>query len=634
MRVKLFFRNRFLLFGDLFLIIVCVLGSFVLRLNLGPLFLDHLTRALIMIGIALIIKPIIYFAFGMYRRLWIYASIQEVKLIIVTVTTASVFVSLTITILTAFQAFEGFSRSVLFIDWLLSLLAVGGLRFTQRVVVENKKPSQDLINLTRRVMIVGAGDAGALVVREMQKNTSVLAIPAVQLLPIGFVDDDPAKQQQQIHDVPVVGTLNDLPRIIEDQHIDEIIIAIPSAPGQVVRMVTDMCRVKGVPFRTIPSLHELIGGKVSVNRLRDVDITDLLRRQPTRIDNELVGMNISRRRVLVTGAGGSIGKELCRQIARWGPSSLILLGHGENSIFEALLELEEDFPSVPLHAVIADIRNVDRIRNIFKEYRPQVVFHAAAHKHVPLMETNVEEAVSNNILGTKNIVDVATEFKTERLVLISSDKAVKPSSVMGATKRIAEAIVLDAAQRTGMAFSVVRFGNVLGSRGSIVPIFKRQIARGGPITVTHPDMKRYFMTIPEAVHLVLQAYAMGKGGEIFVLDMGEQIRILDLAEDLIRLSGLEPGKDIEIIFTGIRPGDKISEALWDEGADYQPTDHPDVVCLPDSENIYGDALTKELDQLFLMVKNGETEAVLRKLDDLVPGSTVCETPPPEMTAIV
>lgn len=634
MRLKLFFRNRFLLFGDLFLIIVCVLGSFVLRLNLGPLFLDHLNRALIMIGIALIIKPVIYFAFGMYRRLWIYASIQEVKLIIVTVTTASVFVSLTITILTAFQAFEGFSRSVLFIDWLLSLLAVGGLRFTQRVLVENKKSSQDLSKHTRRVLIVGAGDAGALVVREMQKNSNAPAIAAVRLLPVGFVDDDPAKQQQQIHDVPVVGTLKELPHLIESQQIDEIIIAIPSAPGQVVRMVTELCRVKGVPFRTIPSLHELIGGKVSVNRLRDVDITDLLRRQPTHIDNELVGMNISRRRVLVTGAGGSIGKELCRQIARWGPTSLVLLGHGENSIFEALLELEEDFPSVPLHAVIADIRNIDRLRNIFTEYRPQVVFHAAAHKHVPLMESNVEEAVSNNILGTKNIVDVAAEFDTERLVLISSDKAVKPSSVMGATKRIAEAIVLDAAQRTGMAFSVVRFGNVLGSRGSIVPRFKRQIARGGPITVTHPEMKRYFMTIPEAVHLVLQAFAMGKGGETFVLDMGEQIRILDLAEDLIRLSGLEPGKDIEIIFTGIRPGEKISEALWDEDAEYQPTDHPDVVCLSECETLTGEILARELDQLFLMAKLGETKALLRKLDELVPGSAVRDTPPPEMTAIV
>jgi FlaA1/EpsC-like NDP-sugar epimerase len=634
MRLRLFFRNRFLLLGDLFLIIVCVLGSFVLRLNLGPLFLDHLQRAIIMAVIALIIKPIIYNAFGMYRRLWIYASIQEVKLIIVTVTTASVFVSLTITILTAFRAFEGFSRSVLFIDWLLSLLAVGGLRFTQRVVVENKKTTQESFKHTRRVLIVGAGDAGELVVREMQKNTNASSTPNVRLLPVGFADDDPAKQKQQIHDVPVVGTLREIPKIIESQHIDEVIIAIPSAPGQVVRTVMDMCRVKGVPFRTIPSLNELIGGKVSVNRLRDVEITDLLRRQPARIDNELVGMNISRRRVLVTGAGGSIGKELCRQIARWGPSSMVLLGHGENSIFEALVELEEDFPSVPLHAVIADIRNLDRLRYIFRDYRPHVVFHAAAHKHVPLMESNVEEAVLNNILGTKNTVEAALEYSTEHLVLISTDKAVKPSSVMGATKRIAEAIVLDAALRSGMAYCVVRFGNVLGSRGSIVPIFKRQISRGGPITLTHPDMKRYFMTIPEAVHLVLQAFAMGKGGETFVLNMGEQVRILDLAEDLIRLSGLEPGKDIEIIFTGIRPGEKISEALWDEDANYQPTAHPDVVSLSESDNLTGEKLENAIDQLYGLVKSGDTEAVLRKLDDLVPGSAVRDTPPPEITAIV
>ena len=464
-------------------------------------------------------------------------------------------------------------------------------------------------------------------VREIQKSPMALQ-------PVCFVDDDPAKQKQEIYGVRVAGMLKDIARLAEIYHIDEVFIAIPSASGRVVRNVADICRQRGIPFRTMPSLNELIDGKISVNRLREVEITDLLRREPVRIDDQLVGQSLNGKRVLVTGAGGSIGRELCRQVARWKPAELILLGHGENSIFETLLELEESFPSLAIRPIIADVRDRKRLEFTFERYQPQVIFHAAAHKHVPLMQANVEDAITNNVLGTCNVVEVALSTNVERLVMISTDKAVCPTSVYGASKRLAEMLVLDAAHRTGRAFSVVRFGNVLGSRGSIIPLFKRQIASGGPVTITHPDMYRYFMTIPEAVHLVLQASAMGKGSEVFVLNMGEQIRILSLAEDLIRLSGLEPGKDIEIIFTGIRPGEKLREALWDEGAVYQPTSHPDVLRLADNDLPASETLSQAVDQLRQLAQAGDADAIISELDALIPGATIRAAPQPELTAIM
>jgi FlaA1/EpsC-like NDP-sugar epimerase len=325
---------------------------------------------------------------------------------------------------------------------------------------------------------------------------------------------------------------------------------------------------------------------------------------------------------------------LCRQIARWRPSELILLGHGENSIFGILDELQESFSSQSLSPVIADVRDLDRMENVFEAHRPQLIFHAAAHKHVPLMEANVEEAVTNNVLGTRNLVELALNFEVERLIMVSTDKAVSPSSVMGATKRMAELLVLDAAHRSGREFSVVRFGNVLGSRGSVVPYFKRQIARGGPVTVTHPEMKRYFMTIPEAVHLTLQAMANGQGGEVFVLRMGEQVRITDLAEDLIRLSGLEPGVDIDIVYTGIRPGEKLSEELWDKWALYEPTSHPDIVRLADEDVLSGQPLMNVVDDLIHLAREGEPTSIIRILDEMIPGAAVRSTPPPDMTSFI
>jgi len=621
-----------LVIGDIFLIGVAVLGSFGLRLEFGSRFIFFLPQTWRMMALALLIKPAVYLIFGMYRHLWVYAGVKEMRLVVLSVSTASVLLSVAVIAMTAIQIrlgdYIGFPRAVLVIDWLLSLFLVGGLRFAFRALAEVRVNSGVLHGHVRHVLVVGAGDAGALVVREMQKN------PQLNFKPVCFLDDDANKQKQQIHGVSVVGTLDDLARTMNQRHIDEVVIAIPSAPGRVIRQVADVCRLKGLPFRTMPGIYELIGGTVSVSRLREVEITDLLRREPTRIDEQIIGSSLGGRRIMVTGAGGSIGRELCLQVARWGPASLILLGHGENSVFETLIELEENFPSLPLHPIIADVRDIDRLMIVFDDLHPQVVFHAAAHKHVPLMEVNVEEAVTNNVLGTRNVVEAALNSGVERLVMISTDKAIRPTSVMGATKRMAELVVLEAANRSGQAFSVVRFGNVLGSRGSVIPKFKRQIAHGGPVTITHPDMERYFMTIPEAVHLVLQAAAMGQGGEVFVLNMGQQVRILELAEDLIRLSGLEPYKDIDIVFTGIRPGEKLSEALWDQWAQYEPTPHPDIVLLKEQDILSGQTLRETVIDLLHLAREGDASEIVHLLDESIPGAAVRSMPPPDMTAIV
>ena len=627
MRPRQHIRNRFVLIGDIALIIVSVLGSFALRLNVEELPF-YFPAVVLMCAVALTIKIPVYYFFGLYRRLWIYASTGELRLITVAVTSASVLVSgVMLLLISAGRVLPGMPRSALGIDWLLSLVLIGGSRFALRILAEQSMTSRT-IGKGRRALIIGAGDAGALVVRELQKSSQL------NLTPAGFLDDDPAKQKHTIHGVTVIGVVNDLSSAIDLHHIDEVIIAIPSAPGQLARMVNDVCRLKGIASRTMPGMYELIGGKVSVNRLREVDITDLLRREPVRVNDEAVGAALEGKRVLVTGAGGSIGRELCRQIARRNPAELVLLGHGENSIFEVLLELDQDYPNLLLSPVITDIRNTERLVSIFKQHQPQIVFHAAAHKHVPLMEINIVEAITNNIIGTKHVVQTALDYNVERFVFISTDKAVRPSSIYGATKRLAEMIVLDAALKTQRAFTVVRFGNVLGSRGSIIPIFKGQIANGGPVTVTHPDMYRFFMTIPEAVYLVLQAAWMENGGETFVLNMGHPVRILDLAEDLIRLSGLEPHRDIEISYTGIRPGEKLTEELWDAGTPLAKTLHPDIFRLENDASFSSPNLPQAIDSLSALSHSADTDAIANLLDELIPSSSIRETPHPDITSII
>ena len=615
MRPHQHIRNRFVLVGDIALIIISVLGSFALRLDVGELPF-YFPAAVLMCAVALAIKIPVYFLFGLYRRLWIYASTGELRLITVAVTSASVLTSgVMLLLISAGAVLPGMPRSALGIDWLFSLVLIGGSRFTLRILAEQSAFLR-ANGKTKRAIIIGAGDAGALVVRELQKSAQL------NLVPVGFLDDDPVKQNYAIHGVTVIGKVIDLPNVIDQHGVDEVVIAIPSAPGQLVRTVNDICRLKGIPSRTMPGIYELIGGKVNVSRLREVDIADLLRREPVRVNDEAVGAALEGKRVLVTGAGGSIGRELCRQIARRQPSELVLLGHGENSIFEILLELQNDYPDLAIHPVIADIRNAERLDQIFKQRQPQIVFHAAAHKHVPLMEANVVEAITNNIIGTHNAVRTALAHDAERFVLISTDKAVRPSSIYGATKRLAEMIVLNAAQESKRAFTVVRFGNVLGSRGSIIPIFKNQIANGGPVTVTHPDMYRFFMTIPEAVYLVLQAASMERGGETFVLNMGEPVRILDLVEDLIRLSGLEPHRDIAIAYMGIRPGEKLTEELWDEGTPLVPTLHPDISRLDADASSFNLDLPQAIDSFSRLSYSNDTKGIAKLLDELIPNSSI------------
>jgi FlaA1/EpsC-like NDP-sugar epimerase len=620
-------RNLFVLFGDIALTLISVLGSFALRLDVGEL-PYYFPAALLMSAVALFIKVPVYYFFGLYRRLWMYASISELRLITVAVTTASVLTSgvMAVLIVTG-RVLPGMPRSALGIDWLLSLILIGGSRFALRIFSEQATMSRPR-GKAKRALILGASDAGALVVRELLKS------PQLNLTPVGFLDDEPAKQNHSLYGVNVIGPVSDLASVIDSHHIDEVIIAIPSAPGRLVRSVNDICRLKGVPSRTMPGMYELIGGRVSVNHLREVDITDLLRREPVRLHDEAVGAVLEGKCILVTGAGGSIGRELCRQIARRKPSRLVLLGHGENSIFEILIELKQEYSDLLLSPVIADVRNAERLDSIFKEYSPQVVFHAAAHKHVPLMETNIVEAVTNNALGTRSVVQAAHDHAVEKFVLISTDKAVRPTSIYGATKRLAEMIVLEAAQKSPGSFSVVRFGNVLGSRGSIIPIFRQQIANGGPVTITHPDMFRFFMIIPEAVYLVLQAASMENGGETFVLNMGEPVRILDLAIDLIRLSGLEPYRDIDIDYTGIRPGEKLTEELWEAGTPLRKTRHPDIFRLAPDSSMPGPGLSQAIDALSSLCHAANTDAIIALLDDLIPGSSIRETPQLDVTSII
>jgi FlaA1/EpsC-like NDP-sugar epimerase len=567
MAVKML-RNRYVLLADVCLIPVVAFAAFAMRFDLHL----YLTRPEFppFVAAALIVKPAIFYAFGLYRRYWRYASVKDMNAVLLASTASLIVMGALVTLRGLSDPLFQFSRAVLVTDGILTFLVAGGVRMSVRVIDESRDRARDpkLVE-PKRVLIIGAGNTGAMVAREMDRNRHL------GVTPVGFLDDEKSKLGKQIYGARVLGTTSSLARVVREHDIEEVVIAMPSAPGSVVRAIADDCRNLGVTSRAMPGVFELLDGNVSVSRLRTVDISDLLRRAPV-TPAETSSRYVAGRTVLVTGAGGSIGLELCRQVARARPSTLVLLGHGENSIFEAEAELRDRYPNLNLVSVIADIRDERRIRRMVEQFRPAIVFHAAAHKHVPLMEQNPEEAITNNVLGTHCLIDACVGAGVERFVLISSDKAVSPSSVMGASKRVAEMLVRDAARRTRRSYVVVRFGNVLGSRGSVVPFFKRQIERGGPVTLTHPDMTRYFMTIPEAVHLVLEAGGMGRGGELFVLNMGEPVKIVDLARDLIKLSGFSLD-EIPIVFTGVRPGEKMSERLWEDDAVTESTSHPDVI---------------------------------------------------------
>ena len=505
--------------------------------------------------LSLIAYYIFSYFFNLYWRDWEYASVYEV-ITLVKCVSATVIVS-TISGLAFFDT--KVTWQFLIVCWLLLVISIGGVRLSMRVfreffadtsVMENAKPT----------LIVGAGAAGTLLVRQM------LMHPAMRMDPIAFVDDDPDKLRKDIYGVRILGAIKDIERIVDTMGITKVVIAMPSLPIKKLNEVYDVARKTGAECVILPNIDDVMSGNLHVQQLRNVEIEDLLGRDPVELDQTMIEKQLRCKKILVTGAGGSIGSEICRQVAKFKPKEIIILGHGENSIYQLNMELvgkySQHFTITP---VIADVQDRKRIFEVMDKYKPDVVYHAAAHKHVPLMEINPREAVKNNILGTRNVAEAASHARVKSFVMVSTDKAVNPPNIMGATKRLCEMIVQDMATRSEYTkFVAVRFGNVLGSRGSVIPLFKKQIAEGGPVTVTHPDIVRYFMTIPEAAQLVIQAGSLARGGEIFVLDMGKPVKIVDLAKNLIRLSGFSEG-DIEIKFTGLRPGEKMYEELLNEG---------------------------------------------------------------------
>ncbi len=584
----------------------------------GPVYYDRYLEwdvVVLVVGVAL---PV-FVAFGFYNRWWRYVSTSDMWGAVRGVFVAVVATFLVFTLLDFHPA--SVPRGIWIVDALLLLAFVTGSRFLARTLIE--RPSAGaIVARGKEVIIVGAGDAAQLILREMQKN------PALGYTPIGLVDDDPRKKNLRLHGVRVLGTTRELRHLLRDRRPDELLIAIPSAAGEVRERIVDVARAERIPVKTLPGLPELIAGDYNLaGQIRPVEVEDLLGREPVEADIDAIAGYVTGHVVLVTGAGGSIGSELCRQLARVGPTRLVLVDNGEPGLFEIERELVDERGFHATAAVLADAGNAAKMRQVFEKYRPGVVFHAAAYKHVPLMEANPLEAVRNNALVTRTVADVAVEFGAERFVLVSTDKAVNAKTVMGQSKALCEWIVEAWGHRedTGTRFCAVRFGNVLGSSGSVIPIFRKQIARGGPVTVTHPEMTRYFMTIPEAVQLVIQAGAIGGRGQVYVLDMGEPVRIVDLADTMIRLSGKEPATEVEIEFVGARPGEKLHEELWAETETVTPTVHEAILLLT-RPPIDAPWLEEELDALRGLVEAGETLELVGRLHSLV-GAPRRGTPP-------
>jgi FlaA1/EpsC-like NDP-sugar epimerase len=576
-----------------------------LDVRIPPFYREYLSLETIALVVA--VKLAVFALFGFYHRWWRYVSTRDMWGAARGVTVASALAYLLLYFVPLHEL--RVPRSVAVMDWLILLGLVATSRMAARTLLERPTPGS-LVAHGREVLVVGAGDAGQLVLRELLKSRT--------LTPIGIVDDDPRKKNMRMHGVRVLGTTDELPQILRDQRPDEVLIAIPSASGAARQKVVDHARDHGVPVKTLPGLHELIAGDLDLaGQIRPVQVEDVLGREQVEVDFEAVASYLRGETVLVTGAGGSIGSELCRQISRVGPARLVLVDQSETTLFEIERELvgERDFSaSVP---VLADVKDRAKMRAVFERYKPGVVFHAAAYKHVPLLEANPLESVRNNVVATRVVADVAVEFGARRFVLVSTDKAANPKTIMGQSKLLCEWIVGGYGARPDVEtrFVAVRFGNVLNSSGSVIPIFRRQIERGGPVTVTHPEMTRFFMTIPEAVSLVVQASALGGGGRVFVLDMGEPVKILDLAEKMIRLSGKEPGRDVAIEVVGARAGEKLHEELWSADEQVSPTPHPKILAVsrPEVDPAW---LESELDELERLVAAGETLEVVSRLRTL------------------
>jgi FlaA1/EpsC-like NDP-sugar epimerase len=577
----------------------------------------YTTQMWIFTAAMLPLKAGVIYWFGLYRQCWRKIGVRDlVKLIqAILFTTAVLFTAAIIMQKSGLVV----PRSVPLIEAMAALLVMSGIRLSSRILHEYRG-KWGLEGEAKRVLIVGAGEAGTMVAREMIRH------PEAGLRPVGFLDDEPNKRKQTFLGLPVLGGIDDLIDACAGEEVDEVIIAIPSAPGNVVRRVVELAGEAGVKNRIIPAIYDLLSGKFSISQIRDVDVEDLLGREAVNLNVAEISEYVKGRTVLVTGAGGSIGSEIVRTVADFSPKEVILLGRGENSLYHIEQEVRRVWPHVRHHLVVADVRDHVKMKHVFEHYQPEVVFHAAAHKHVPMMEANPDEAVLNNIGGTKNLVELALAHQVRRFVNISTDKAVNPTSVMGATKRVAEQLVSWAAAQAkpGQVFVSVRFGNVLGSRGSVIPLFKEQILRGGPVTVTHAEMTRYFMTIPEACQLVLQAGGLGENGSVYILDMGEPVKIVDLAVDLIRLSGLRPHQDIEIVFSGMRQGEKLFEELLTAEEGTQASRHQRIFTARKS-GLPAD-FAQSLDTLFEAAERRDASRIRNMLKYVIPTYQGAATP--------
>ena len=597
-------RKPAMVFGDLLLINTALFLAFMIRFNwqISPTVISGYIALILWVTV---LRLALFWIFGLYQWSFRYASIYEAIAILKAVTVSTL---LLIAIAFFQQQRAEIGRSLLLIDYLICLFFISAFRFFPRLIISLRQ--NHYIN-PKRVVIVGAGSAGEMIARELINRSNRT------YQPIGFIDDNPTKKNARIHGIKVLGNREKIAGIVKRYKVDEVIIAIPSAEGGVIRDIIFHCERAETKFKILPGLHQILTGEVDIKQIRDVKPEDLLGRETVQINDAEVKTFLQDKTVLVTGAGGSIGSELCKQIVRFNPGQLILYEYSENDVYFLEIELKSKYPYLKFKTIIGDIKDISLLKYTFSKYRPQVVFHSAAHKHVPLMEDNPPAAVKNNVIGTRNFIYAAEHYGVERFVLISTDKAVNPTSVMGASKRIAEMLIQAKAKNSRTKFMAVRFGNVIGSSGSVVPLFKKQIEEGGPVTVTHPEIKRYFMSVKEAAQLVLQAGAIGNGGEIFILDMGEQIKIVDLAKSLITLSGLEVGKDISVKFIGLRPGEKLyEETLLNIEKDKATKYEKIYITQPNDFN--PTKLRKDIKQLEELANIMTGDKIIRKMKEMVP----------------
>ena len=624
MKIKPLYKNFFVILAiDILLLTGSLYAAHLVRFDF---ILDDKTLQTFkkILPFILITKFVCFYFFDLYRGMWRYTSITD----LINIIKASTIASLLIISFILFRTrFEGFARSVFVIDWCLTILFISAFRLSVRLYFERfgkdkfwkvvkqilSSPFIKKVSNRKRLLIIGAGDCAEKIFRELRDNARL------KYNVVGFLDDNPVKLGKKIHGIPVLGCIKDIKAVARQARVDEMLIAISSASSKQMRTIVAHCKESNITFKTVPGMGELIDGRVTINAIREVTYKDLLGREAVVLDEEEIGSHIKGRRVMVTGAGGSIGSELCRQICRFRPELLVLYEIAESPLYEIELELKQSFSYITVIPLLANIQNKHELEKAIKDYKPQIIFHAAAYKHVPMLELQPWKAVENNIVGSLNLMDAAKKFNVERFIFVSTDKAVRPTNVMGASKRVAEMLVQN---RNGLSasdtrFIIVRFGNVVGSVGSVLPLFKKQIAKGGPVTVTHPDVMRYFMTIPEASQLILEAAAIGKGGEILLLDMGVPIKIDDMARDLIRFSGFEPDEDIMIDYIGLRPGEKLYEELITEGEGIVPTKHEKIMVLKGTgtDQIL---LNGKINELIQLARDHDGKGIKAKLQEIVP----------------